>query len=168
MSVMGYTDIALKELDACLASGQISVLELPPELVSAWAAWEPEPPSLSTYSLSIATQRAEFLYQYCAQGEPVLLAAVSHIWDSLAEPRAARCTQIGLASGAGGHGRFALVLMLRKLLRECNEIGAVLPDKAKFDSFADWNQAVSTHFASGEAQERSLCKRYADILDGSS
>ena len=158
--------MTLKELDDCITSGQIKAIDLPLGMLSAWAAWEPDAPDLSTYALHVSAQRNEFLYQYCVQGEPALFTAVAHIWDSLAEPRAARCAHIGAASGAGGHGKVALALMLQKLLGECNEIGAVLPERAKFANLEDWNQAVSTHFASGEAQEWALCKRYADILGG--
>ena len=168
MTVTGtiYDHLTLEEIDHRLGTGEIRIIDLPHELVSAWAAWEPEPADLTAFALSDADQRAEFLYQYCYQGEPVLLVAVAHIWDSLAEPREARCIQIGMASGSGGKGKMALVLTLKKLLAECCQIGAVLPDKAGFAGPDEWHQAVMAHFASSEEQERALCRAYADILDG--
>ena len=168
MTITGtsYDHLTLEELNDGLATGEIRLADLPHELISAWAAWEPELADLTTYALSYTEQRVEFLHQYCYQGEPVLLVAVAHIWDSLAEPREARCIQIGLASGAGGKGKMALVLMLQKMLAECNAIGAVLPDKGGFAGPDEWHQAVMAHFAGGEEQERALCRSYADILDG--
>ena len=118
------------------------------------------------FNLSDPAQREDFLYQYCYYGEPLLLSAVSHIWDSLAEPRELRCALIGQASGAGGTGKLALVQMLGQMLEQCSEIGAVLPDKAGYDGPEAYHQAVMNHWTVSYEQERALCKAYGDILDG--
>ena len=151
-----------------LAAGEISTRDLSPKRISEWAAWEPDPLPMGQFTLSDPAQREDFLYQYCYYGEPLLLAAVAHIWDSLAEPRALRCTLIGQASGAGGTGKLALVNMLNQMLCQCSEIGAVLPDKAEYDSPEAYHQAVTSHWTSSYEQERSLCRAYGAILDGAS
>lgn len=163
-----YDHYTLHELNQGIANGEIVALDLPRELFARWAAWEDDPVDIKTFSLSDARSREEFLYQYCYYGEPLLLAAVSHIWESLAEPRAARCTAMGLASGAGGTGKVALVLMLQKMLAESLEIGAMLPGKDGFDSPDAWHHAVMHHFTSSQEQERALCRYYATLLDGGS
>ena len=149
-----------------LAAGKISLNELTSDQISEWAAWEPEPLPMSYYSLADQEQRTDFLYQYCWYGEPLLMAAVSYIWDSLAEPRELRCTLIGQACGAGGTGKMALVNMLNQMLAECNEIGTVMPDKASHAGPKDYHGAVMDHFSTMADQERDLCRAYGDILNG--
>ena len=149
-----------------LASGEISFSELTQDQKVEWAAWEPDPPLLTSFSLADPEQRADFLYQYCWYGEPLLLACVSHIWNSLAEPRELRCTLIGQACGAGGTGKMALVNMLKQMLAECNLIGTVMPDKGSHPEPRDYHGAVMDHFSTMAAQERALCMAYGEILDG--
>lgn len=153
-------------IDAMLANGEITFGELTHEQKVEWAAWEPESPLLTSVSLADPEQRADFLYQYCWYGEPLLMAVVSHIWDSLAEPRELRCTLIGQASGAGGTGKMALVNMLNQMLAECNQIGTVMPDKARSRGPDDHHAAVMDHFSTMAEQERALCMAYGAILDG--
>src|SRR4029434_9998599 len=94
-----------KELNDGIVAGEIDPQNLSDEQLRAWYAWEPDPVPMTSFALCNEDHRREFLHQYCWQGEPALLGAVAHIWDSLVEPREARCTQIGLASGAGGKGK---------------------------------------------------------------
>jgi hypothetical protein len=156
----------MEVIDAMLVSGEISFNELTHDQKVEWASWEPEPPLLTSFSLADPEQRADFLYQYCWYGEPLLLAAVSHIWDSLAEPRELRCTLIGQACGAGGTGKMALVNMLNQMLYECSEIGTVMPDRANSAGPEDYHGAVMDHFSTMAEQERALCMAYGEILDG--
>jgi len=149
-----------------LASGEISFNELTHDQKVEWAAWEPDPLPMDSFSLADPEQREDFLYQYCYYGEPLLLSAVAHIWDSLAEPREWRCIKIGLASGTGGTGKMALVLTLQKMLAECVEIGPVMPRGGEFDDIDAHHQAVTDHWTSTYEQERALCRVYGKILDG--
>ena len=159
-------NIPIAVLNEMLGSGEISTSDLSIEKYGEWAAWEPDPLPMNSFTLSDPAQREEFLYQYCYYGEPLLLAAVAHIWDSLAEPRQLRCALIGQACGTGGSGKLALALMLNQMLHECCEIGAVLPDKAGYGGPDDYHRAVTDHFATTYDQERALCRAYSAILDG--
>ena len=108
---------------------------------------------------------ANFSTNIAGRASRCLFAAVAHIWDSLAEPREARCIQIGLASGTGGKGKVALVLMLNKLLAECVEMPAA-PKPDDFDSLEAWHQASMAVFDNEAQRERDLCAHYSAILDG--
>jgi hypothetical protein len=158
----------MEVINAMLVSGEISFNELTHAQKVEWAAWEPDPLPMDSYSLADPEQRADFLYQYCWYGEPLLLAAVSHIWDSLAEPREWRCALIGQACGAGGTGKMALVNMLNQMLAECNLIGTVVPDKASHAGPDRYHGAMMDHFSTMAEQERALCHAYGEILDGAS
>jgi len=140
--------------------------DLPKPLISAWAAWEPDPVPLTSFVLSDPAHREAFLYEYCAQGEPSLFAAVAHIWDSLAEPRDARCIKMGLACGTGGKGKIALVLMLRQFLDRFIEAGGPMPRAGEDDTIHTYHQAAMTHFDNMASEEEALVKYYAAVLDG--
>ena len=154
------------DLNVMLCTGQISLNELTSDQISEWAAWEPDPPLLTNYSLDDQEERADFLYQYCWYGEPLLMGAVAHIWDSLAEPRLLRCALIGQASGAGGTGKMALVNMLNKMLTECNLIGTEVPGRSSHPRTDAYHGAMMDHFSAMAAEERALCQAYGEILDG--
>jgi hypothetical protein len=156
----------MAELNDGIISGEIRLSDLPDELILAWGYWEPPPADLTAFVLCNAEHRQEFLYQYCAQGEPALFTAVAHIWDSLAEPRELRCTLIGAACAAGGTGKMALVLMLRKLLAECLYDEEPMPRSDQFDDIDAWHQATMGYFEGDEQRMRIVCARYAGILDG--
>jgi len=161
-----YDHLPMTELDAMLADGTITLNQLSNRQISEWASWEPDPLPMNGFNLSDPLQREEFLYQYYCYGEPLLFAAVAHIWDSLAEPRDWRCIKIGLACGDGGTGKMALVNLLNKMLRQCLEIGGPLPQAGPIDSFDRHHQVVLDHFATMAEQERALCRAYGEILDG--
>ena len=67
---------------------------------------------MNSFSLVHPEQRTGCLYQYCWYGEPLLLSAVAHIWDSLAEPRELRCA----LSARPAAPVAALVNMLNQML----------------------------------------------------
>ena len=163
-----HDHLPMAEINALLASGQIGLSDLSDHVISAWAAWEPPPIDLTRFALADRGQREEFLYQYCAQGEASLFTAVAHIWSWLAEPREARCTAMGIACGAGGKGKLALVHLLKKLLDECLDDGAPMPRSHEYEDLDAWHQAAMTCFTDDELRMRQLCARYASILDGSS
>lgn len=167
MNGTSWDHLTMAELDDKIGAGEICLSDLPKHLISEWATWEPEPVHLTTFFLSNEEHRRAFLGEYCWQGEPVLFVAVAHIWDSLAEPREARCTQMGLACGSGGKGKMALVLMLQKLLAECLEYPP-FPKPDDFDSLEQWHEASMQAFAAEEQRERDLYARYSAILDGGS
>jgi len=162
-----WDHLTLEQLNDRIVEGEIDPLSLPREQFAAWAAWEPDPVPMNSFVLADENHRQAFLFQYCWQGEPALFAAVAHIWDSLAEPREARCIQIGLATGTGGKGKIALMLMLQKLLAECLDYPPQ-PRPDAFDSLEAWHQASMQAFAAEEQRERELYVRYSAILNGSS
>lgn len=162
-----YDNLTMTELNDGIVAGEIDPQMLPDDLRTAWYAWEPDPVPMTSFVLADEGHRREFLYQYCWQGQPVLFAAVAHIWDLLAEPREARCIRIGLACGTGGKGKKALALMLNKMLAECIE-GPGLPDPDEFDSLEAWHRASMQHFANEAQRERDLCAYYSAILNGGS
>jgi len=161
-----YDHLSMAELDDRLGSGEIMLSDLPKPLISAWAAWEPDPVPLTSFVLSDPAHREAFLYEYCAQGEPSLFTAVSHIWDSLAEPQDARCIKMGLACGTGGKGKMALVLMLRQFLDRFIDAGGPMPRAGEDDTIHTYHQAAMTHFDNMAAEEAALCRYYAAVLDG--
>jgi len=156
----------MAELDDRLGSGEIMLSDLPKPLISAWAAWEPDPVPLTSFVLSHPAHREAFLYEYCAQGEPSLFTAVAHIWDSLAEPRDARCIKMGLACGTGGKGKMALVLMLRQFLDRFIDAGGPMPRAGEDDTIHTYHQAAMTHFDKMAAEEAALVEYYAAVLNG--
>ncbi|MCL6741457.1 hypothetical protein LZ518_09970 [Sphingomonas sp. RB56-2] len=161
-----YDQLTMAELDERIGAGEITLGDLPKHLISAWAAWEPDPVPLTSFVLSDAAHREAFLYEYCAQGEPSLFTAVAHIWDSLAEPRELRCTLKGAACGSGGKGKVALVLMLRQFLDQFLEAGGPMPRAKDGQSIGEHHQLAMAHFDNMAAEEAALVKYYAAVLDG--
>ena len=121
---------------------------------------------LTAYTLNDDESRREFLFTFYWLGGTALFAAVSHVWDRLAEPREWRCTQIGQLSGTGGQGKAALLLTLQKLLAEALETNSPLPSRDEFETLSGWHDAVMQSFAADEAAARKVCDNYAQILDG--
>jgi hypothetical protein len=149
-----------------LAPGQSELRDFRKLLISAWAAVGAGPGSADQLCPVRPRPPRGFLYEYCAQGEPSLFAAVSHIWDSLAEPRDARCIKMGLACGTGGKGKMALVLMLRQFLDRFIEAGGPMPRAGEDDTIHTYHQAAMTHFAKMAAEEAALVEYYAAVLNG--
>lgn len=128
---------------------------------------EVEQPPLSSYPLQSQAGREAFLEAFAYVGEPALFAAVAHIWDSLAEPKNARCIQIGLQAGTGGKGRAALRKFLMKFLEDV--LGppiSPLPKGVDFEDLDQWNEAVHAIWADMRAAEEQTATRYAWILNG--
>lgn len=124
------------------------------------------PLGLASFDLGNSCGRQDFLRKFCSIGEPALLEAVSHIWTLLNEPRAMRCTLMGIGAGTGGQGKVALVHLLRACLEEVIAVGHPLPPPAKFASLEDWHWACMAAFEAEDARERSVFERYSAILGG--
>lgn len=153
-------------VDNSIGNLMVELQNMSPEQLSEWAMCEPDPQPLTQFNLASDAHRRAFLREYYWIGETALFEAVSHVWASLAEPRIARCTRMGLTAGCGGTGKSGLVLMLKKFLAEALAVDHPLPDRAKFDSLGAWHQAAMATFAVDEAQRAELCAKYAAILDG--
>lgn len=123
-------------------------------------------PPLDCYALFDEEQRRAFVHHVYWVGEEALFAAVSHVWASLAEPRATRCTAMGLASGSGGSGKKALYLTLKQLIADALAATVPLPDRAGFASFDAWHEAAMASFAVDDERVAAVCARYSAILDG--
>lgn len=142
--------------------------KMTPEELAAWAEWEPEPVPLTSFPLGSEEGRKAFLREFYGVGWDWLFLAVSHVWDSLAEPQAVRCTLMGIAAGTGGTGKKALIKVLAKFLTEALEPLASLPPRADYDSLEAWHLAAMATWQTDEARLCELLTIYADILDGKS
>lgn len=121
---------------------------------------------ITSFYLGDEDQRREFLWQYYAQGETVLFAAVNHIWNSLEGDREWHCALVGTLSGTGGSGKAALVATLQQFLGECLAFNAELP---RFDHYPDvetWHRACVRSWEDDATHARALCARYSTILNG--
>src|SRR5918998_2727232 len=96
--------------------------KMTPEEMAAWVEWEPEPVPLTSFPLGSEDGRKAFLREFYGVGWDWLFQAVNHVWNSLAEPRSARCTAMGIAAGAGGTGKGALVKVMSTFLRDALDI----------------------------------------------
>ena len=121
---------------------------------------------LLTFPLHIAAGRTAFLHEYYWQGEEALLAAVAHIWGSMAEPRNARGTTMGQISGAGGKGKLGVLWTLKKFLAECLSLIEPIPSRSDYETLAEWHDASLQSFADDERRVWKLCSIYAAVLDG--
>lgn len=121
---------------------------------------------LTSYLLSDDSHRIEFLMEVYWAGPPTFFAAASHLWDSLAEPKQARCTLIGAKSGAGGKGKTAILLTLKQFVQEALALDTPLPPRAEFETMEAWHEAAMASFVPAE-RVRQLAERYSAILDGS-
>lgn len=126
------------------------------------------PVPLSSIPLTTDAGRQAFLRAYSDYGDTQLLMAVAHVWNSLADPKAVRCTAMGIAAGTGGTGKRALVKVLQACLAEMVTMHNPLPAVDDFAALDDWNQAAKACFAAEEAKEAEIIAYYSAILDGAS
>jgi hypothetical protein len=158
--------LGMAALDQLISAGQIGLADLSEEQIFDWVMWEPDPVPLTSFCLADPEQREAFLYQYCWVGETALFAAVSHIWDSLTEPRKLRCTLMGAACGSGGKGKMALVQMLHQFFERFMEAGGPMPLAGECDTIDTHHEAAMNHFENMAAAEQALVKYYAGVLGG--
>lgn len=123
---------------------------------------------LDAFDLSDTDQRWRFLWRLSEIEEEGLLSAVSHVWASLAPPRAPRANAMAASIGLAAKGKLALYEVLKAFLvqfeAECQP--PELPSPKNFQSAEEWHAAVGGHFAAGDAaMDRVIC-RYSSILNG--
>lgn len=137
----------------------------PEELDAFLDAGYPATP-LKLFPLSRKDGRDAFLHELYMIGYSALFEGVAHVWDSLAEPRAARCTQMGLEAGTGGKGKSALRKMLNQFITDGLATWTSLPERSDFADFESWNTAAQASFKEDEADLPLIIARYSDILNG--
>jgi hypothetical protein len=123
---------------------------------------------LDAFDLSDADQRWRFLWRLSEIEEEGLLLAVSHVWASLAPPRAHRVSSMAKAIGVASKGKLALYEALKAFLvqfeAECQP--PELPSPKNFHSAEEWQAVVGEHFAAGDAAMDRVISRYSSILNG--
>lgn len=127
---------------------------------------EPEPVPLTLFPLCTNEGRKGFLEEYIFWGDERLFEAVAHIWDSLNEPKTARCNAVGLAAGTGGTGKSALAKFLKRALRAAIDYEVRPPWKMSYDGLEDLHRAAMSYFADEQTHYQMQIQKYADILDG--
>ena len=135
------------------------------QLIELAASDPPEVP-LKNFFLGSGADRQNFLRELYNRGKAALFEAVAHVWASLEEPRAYRCTLMGIASGSGGSARTALMKTLTEFVNDAMAIDNPLPDRADYGSLAEWHEAAMASFAADEADLEVLLERYSKILNG--
>lgn len=120
---------------------------------------------LTAFDLSIGGGRVGFLERFMELGADAAFEATAHVWKMLAEPKAARCTLMGVAAGTGGTGKAALYKVLVRFTEEwLGEFsGLALPDASSLTEFH--GQAMAAWEAEAD-RERRVVDRYAAILNG--
>lgn len=131
-----------------------------------WFWSDPPETPLNLFFLGCEEGRRNFLHELYARGYSALFEGVAHVWDSLEEPRAYRCTLMGAASGAGGSGKAALMKTLRQFIDEALAADIPLPSRADYGSMDDWHQAASASFVGSDADINLLVERYSAVLNG--
>ena len=142
--------------------------KMSPDEFLAWCQEEPETTPLHHFPLHEQEGRKVFLREFYGFGPGSLFEAVSHVWSSLAEPAAARCTGMGLIAKTGGSGKQALYRVLNEFVTRAMAIDNPIPSRDGYDSFASWDQAARSTFKQDEDQLEQLVCHYEPILDGKS
>lgn len=138
------------------------------EEMDDWIATEEAKTPFNSFDLGTDEGRQGLLRKYYMIGDTALFEAVSHVWASLNEPKAAYCTLIGLAAGTGGKGKRGLVLALQKFLAQALESLNMIPSTEGFDSLEEWHHASMATFAKDEEDLCALLHQYSAVLNGSS
>lgn len=123
---------------------------------------------LDAFDLADTDQRWRFLWRLSEIEEEGLLQAVSHVWASLATPKAHRANAMANAIGATAKGKLALYEVLKAFLvdfdAECQP--PELPSPKSFRSAEEWQAAIGGHFAAGDAAMDRVITRYSSVLNG--
>jgi hypothetical protein len=134
--------------------------------MDAWIAAQEAKTPFTSFDLGTDEGRQELLRKYYRIGDTSLFEAVSHVWASLNEPRAAYCTLIGVAAGTGGKGKRGLVLMLHKFLAEALDIINCIPPVKDYASLDEWHEASMYTFTKDEEDLCALLEHYSTVLNG--
>ncbi len=140
--------------------------KMTPEELHTWIEWEPELTPLKSFPLCTGEGRRAFLWEFYLVGWDSLFQAVTHVWESLAEPQEVRCTLMGVAAGTGGTGKLALVKVLSQFLEDALSSIEPIPPRSDYDSLDAWHKASMATWQTDEARVGLLQKTYANILDG--
>jgi hypothetical protein len=130
-----------------------------------WVAAEEAKTPFTSFDLGTDAGRQGLLRKYFMIGDTSLFEAVSHVWASLNEPRAARCTAIGLAAGTGGKGKRGVVLALHKFLAEALETINWIPPINEYPSLEAWHEACKRTYTDEEADLCVVLERYSTLLN---
>ena len=136
------------------------------EEMDAWIIAEDAKTPFTSFDLGTDEGRQGLLRKYYMIGDTCLFEAVSHIWASLNEPKAAYCTGIAIAAGSGGTGKGGLVAALHLFLGEALAIINAIPSPKGYSNLDEWHQASMRTF---EQDEKDLCvllARYSIALNG--
>ena len=140
----------------------------PMDDMDEWIAAEEAKTPFTSFDLGTDEGRQKLLSKYYRIGDTSLFEAVSHIWGSLNEPKAAYCTLIGMAAGTGGKGKAGLVMALHKFLAEALNINNPIPARGDYDTLEQWHLASMRTFEQDEKDLSVLLKQYSAVLDGTS
>jgi hypothetical protein len=132
----------------------------------AWLRAEPEPMPVPFKQFPLCTNegRLAFLDEYIFWGEERMFEAVSHLWDSLCEPKDVRCIGIGLAAGTGGIGKVALAKFLTGALRAALDYEVPQPDWEDGQTIDEFHHATTAFFADSQHHFETQVQLYADLL----
>jgi len=131
-----------------------------------WSDDDYEPPMPSAYPLCTNEGRCGFLEAYIWRGEEVLWESVNHMWNELCEPKALRCTAIGLAAGTGGSGKKALIPFLRRALDEAINHDLTQPTIDDYPDIHAFHEASMAFFAADYALYQKAIQKFADLMNG--
>ena len=144
----------------------MNVLSMSNDELAAWALAEEPLESVTSFPLATVEGRRAFLHQFYWIGEEALFQAVSHVWDSLGEPREGRTIQMGLEAGTGRKGKAAIAKVLMKFLGEALASINPIPDREGYATLDEWHEASMATFHKDEADVAKLILLYSAILNG--
>lgn len=150
-------------------SDRVDTSSMSHEELDAWLKslddGEPQQIPFSNFALCTDEGRRDFLEEYIFWGAERLFEAVGYIWDSLNEPKDARCIGIGIAAKTGGTGKAALAKFLHKALRSALDYEVPMPSP-KGEGLEKFQQDVASYFAADRDHYENAIQVYADILGG--
>ena len=124
-------------------------------------------PRLSSFALHTAEWRGAFLERLMEVASLGDIEAAARVYDLLLPPKKLHCATLAKLAGVEGSGKLAILNVLRSFMDEW--IGPPmqsLPPISDFDTMDDWNAHVHAGWASENARERWVVKKYAAILNG--
>ena len=135
------------------------------EEMDDWIAAEEAKTPFTSFDLATDEGRQGLLRKYYMIGDTSLFEAVSHVWASLNEPKAAYGTLIGMAAGTGGTGKRGLVSALHKFLAEALDNINWIPPRGDYASLDEWHQASLRTYTTEEEGLCVLLARYSTVLN---
>jgi len=148
------------------AESEPDIAAMTAEEMDEWIDAEEAKTPFTSFDLGTDEGRQALLHKYYRIGDTSLFEAVSHVWASLNEPKAAYCTVIGMAAGTGGTGKRGLMLALHKFLEEALAILNSIPSPRDYPSLDEWHSASMRTFEKDEEDLCVLLQQYATVLNG--